>query len=284
MLEIRDVLLKGKNIFSPYRVERLPDIYSPYLKRVVVVDVFIPPSYYSSRKRYPILVLNDGQDSDAVRIRSTLSRLSRANEIRDIVVLGIHAGDRMHEYGIAAQADYRKRGSKAALYTNFLIEELLPLITGSFRIDPLHTDNAIAGYSLGGLSAFDIAWNHSDIFKRIGAFSGSFWWRSKSYSGGYHDDRDRIAHAQVADGTYKQALKFWFEAGTLDERADRNNNGIIDSIDDTLDLIVELTKKGYRPFKDIEYVEIKGGHHNQKTWAKAMPQFLKWAFGTDAGN
>lgn len=275
------MLLKGKNIFSPYRVERLPDIYSPLLKRQVVVDVFIPPSYYSSRRRYPILVLNDGQDSDAVRLRSTLTRLTRANEIRDIIVLGIHAGDRMQEYGIAAQADYRKRGSKAALYTTFLIEELLPLIAGSFKVDPLHTDNAIAGYSLGGLSAFDIGWNHPDIFKKIGAFSGSFWWRSKSYSGGYLDDRDRIAHAQVAEGEFKPDLKFWFEAGTLDERADRNNNGIIDSIDDTIDLIVELTNKGYRPFKDIDYVEIKGGHHNQKTWAKAMPQFLKWAFGTE---
>ena len=35
-------------------------------------------------------------------------------------------------------------------------------------------------------------------------------------------------------------LKFFFECGALDETKDRNNNGIIDSIDDTLDLIDEL--------------------------------------------
>lgn len=276
------MLLRGKNIFSPYRVEHLPDIYSPLLKRGVVADVFIPPSYYSSRRKYPILVLNDGQDSDAVRIKSTLTRLTRANEIREIVLVAIHAGDRMQEYGVAGQPDYRKRGSKADLYTGFIVEELLPLIKASYRVDIFHDDNAIAGYSLGGLSAFDIGWNHPEIFKKIGVFSGSFWWRSKSYSGGYLDDRDRIAHARVMDDVFKPGLKFWFEAGTLDERADRNNNGIIDSIDDTIDMIVELTKKGYRPFKDIEYVEIKGGHHNQKTWAKAMPQFLKWAYGINA--
>lgn len=275
------MLLRGRNIFSPYRVERLQDIYSPLLKRPVVVDVFIPPSYYASRKKYPILVLNDGQDSDAVRLKSTLTRLTRSNEIREVLVIAIHAGDRMHEYGVAAQADYRKRGSKAEVYAFFVVDELLPLIEASYRIDIFHSDNAIAGYSLGGLSAFDIGWNYPQIFKKIGVFSGSFWWRSKSYSGGYMDDRDRIAHAQVQDDDFKPGLKFWFEAGTLDERADRNNNGVIDAIDDTIDLIVELTKKGYRPFKDIEYVEIKGGHHNQKTWAKAMPQFLKWAFGTE---
>ena len=73
-------------------------------------------------------------------------------------------------------------------------------------------------------------------------------------------------------------MKFWFQTGSQDEWGDRNENGIIDSIDDTLDLIAELTKKGYRPFRDIENLEIKDGKHNQETWARAMPYFLKWAF------
>ena len=60
---------------------------------------------------------------------------------------------------------------------------------------------------------------------------------------------------------------------------DRNKNGVIDSIEDTLDLIAELTKKGYRPFQDIQYYEMKDGKHNLETWAEAMPVFLQWAFG-----
>jgi len=39
-----------------------------------------------------------------------------------------------------------------------------------------------------------------------------------------------------------------------------------------------LTKKGYRPFYDIEYCEVQDGRHNQQTWAKAFPEFLKWGF------
>jgi len=53
---------------------------------------------------------------------------------------------------------------------------------------------------------------------------------------------------------------------------------VIDSIDDTLDLIVELTKKGYRPFHDIHYLELPEGSHDLPTWKQAMPEFLKWAF------
>jgi enterochelin esterase-like enzyme len=86
-------------------------------------------------------------------------------------------------------------------------------------------------------------------------------------------------HSVIRGGRYKKGLRFWFQTGTLDEKADRNKNGVIDSIDDTLDLIVELAKKGYRPFHDIQYLEIEGGEHNLKTWKEAMPDFLKWAFG-----
>jgi hypothetical protein len=86
-------------------------------------------------------------------------------------------------------------------------------------------------------------------------------------------------HQQIRRGKLKPGMKFWFQTGTQDEWSDRNKNGIIDSIDDTLDLIVELTKIGYRPFHDIQYLEIKDGKHNPETWAEAMPHFLTWAFG-----
>ena len=65
---------------------------------------------------------------------------------------------------------------------------------------------------------------------------------------------------------------------TLDETADRNNNGIIDSIDDTLALIEELKKKGYEE-KDIFYLELKDGKHDVTTWGRAFPEFLKWGWG-----
>ena len=73
-------------------------------------------------------------------------------------------------------------------------------------------------------------------------------------------------------------MKFWFMAGTDEETADRNNNGIIDTIDDTLDLIAELTKLGYKPYYDTNYMELKGGKHDVASWGVAMPEFLKWAF------
>jgi enterochelin esterase family protein len=94
-----------------------------------------------------------------------------------------------------------------------------------------------------------------------------------------YTDAARIAHALVRETSTRPGLKFWLQTGTKDETADRNKNGIIDSIDDTIDLIKELETKGYKRPEDIRYVEVVGGSHNTETWAKAMPKFLVWAFG-----
>ncbi|MGI8600462.1 MAG: alpha/beta hydrolase, partial [Chitinophagaceae bacterium] len=58
-----------------------------------------------------------------------------------------------------------------------------------------------------------------------------------------------------------------------------NNNGIIDSIDDTLGLIEELEKLGYNTEKDIKYINFEDGKHDVETWSRAMPLFLLWGWG-----
>ena len=173
--------------------------------------------------------------------------------------------------------DFKKRGAKAAAYNRFLLEELLPLIHESYFIDAFQS-KSIAGFSLGGLTAIDTVWNHPEFFVKAGVFSGSLWWRSKDFNAGYDEDKDRIMHRQVRNGRFTAALQFYFTTGSLDETADRNNNGIIDSIDDTLALIDELKSKGYTD-ADIQYINFEDGRHDVTTWGRAMPDFLLWGWG-----
>jgi enterochelin esterase-like enzyme len=262
-----------------YHSEKLTNIYTKILQRNVEVEILTPPNL-DKTKTYPLLLLNDGQDSEGVKVKATLERLVSEGVIPEIIVVGVTAGDRMQEYGVGFRHDYHGRGKLAKAYTDYIIKELIPYIVYRYPISANLTERAMAGYSLGGLSAIDIVWNHPTQFGKVGVFSGSFWWRKRdSGSFFYSDFRDRLMHLQVRRGKFKPGLKFWFQTGTRDEDSDRNKNGVIDSIDDTMDLISELTHKGYRPFHDIQYLEIKDGHHNLETWAEAMPHFLIWAFG-----
>lgn len=267
-------------------VRRDDSLFSVPLKRSVRLDIVLPPGYEPTHAPYPTLFLNDGQDLTSLRMKAVLDSLYEQRIIRPFVVVAIHAGDRIQEYGTATQADYMKRGAKANLYTDFVLTELLPYIQKHYRVSDNPAQRVFAGFSLGGLSAFDIVFHHPDRFSRAGVFSGSFWWRSKKFDGNYSDDTDRIMHQLVRTDSYKKNLTFWFEAGTDDETSDRNNNGIIDAIEDTTDLIDELVQKGYRREgsgqpSDIRYVEIPGGKHNQDTWSRIMPDFLTWAFGKE---
>lgn len=256
-------------------------IQSAYLERDVTVDFYLPTNV-ADPASMSLLLVNDGQDLRTMKFEEILEQLYEANELEPILCVAMHCGtDRKNEYGTANILDFKGRGAKAADHTKFVFEELLPFVRNTFLV-PSFKDKSYAGFSLGGLSALDIVWNHPQEFLKAGVFSGSLWWRDKSQDDpDFNEDTDRIMHRQVRDGNYAPWLKFFFEVGTLDETADRNNNGIIDSIDDTLALITELTDKGYHREKDIKFIQLEDGKHDVPTWARAFPDFLKWGWGRE---
>jgi enterochelin esterase-like enzyme len=286
MIEIIYMLNKEKQEVADDRKESyiksviIDDFYSAALKRRVRMEVLLPPWYEETNSHsFDVLYINDGQLLKDLKIRESLMDCYQRNIIPPIIVVGIHAQNRMQEYGIASTPDYKNRGGKANKYSRFVTNELMPLINKNFRTNVGNQHTAIAGFSLGGLSALDIAWGNSTHFGTVGIFSGSLWWRSKGYNEDYDDNKDRIAHKMIRSSRKRDQLRFWFQCGTDDEIADRNRNGYIDSIDDTLDLISELNKHGYVQNRDYIYLEVAGGKHHEKTWGDVMPIFLEFAFG-----
>ena len=259
-------------------------IASAFLERKVEIDFFFP-AVISEPDETNLLLINDGQNMDELGLQKILEDLYRTDQIKLIVCVAVHAGpERKMEYGTATQADYLGRGAKAGLYTSFVMYELLPFISKRFQ-NLYFAEKAFAGFSLGGLMALDIVWNHPNEFKKAGVFSGSLWWRSVDHSlDDYKDELHRIMHRQIKEGKYHPGLKFFLTTGSFDETYDRNNNGIIDSIDDTLALINDLKKLGYEDKKDIVYINYEDGRHDIATWARAMPEFLKWGWSKKFGD
>lgn len=265
---------------TQYRVESF-QFDSAFLDRVVKLDAYLPIMHHPANGM-SLLIVNDGQDLPKMPFAPMIDGLLKNNQINPMLVVGIHCNeDRKLEYGTADLLDFMNRGARARYHRKFVIKELLPLIRQRFHPFDF-SDISFAGFSLGGLSALDIAWKHPEIFSKVGVFSGSLWWRLRDLDDGYEEATDRIMHKLVREGTYAPHLRFFFETGTLDEKMDRNHNGIIDSIDDTLDLINELELKGYNKESDIHYLELADGKHDVATWARAFPHFLKWGWGKKA--
>ena len=270
--------MQGTNV-SGILVEN-SSINSSFLEREVKVDFYLPRNV-ADPASMSLLLINDGQDMEKMGFESLLGQLyTDEDSIKPILCVAIHCGaERKMEYGVAGIPDYKGRGARADLYTSFIFQELLPFIRKQYAV-PSFKEKAFAGFSLGGLMALDIVWNHPDEFSKVGVFSGSLWWRNiDQLEEEYDDDQHRIMHQLVRKGDYAPWLKFFFQCGNMDETKDRNNNGIIDSIEDTLDLIRELEEKGYAKGRDIQYLEMKDGHHDVFTWGKAMPEFLRWGWG-----
>jgi len=263
---------------STYSIIDELEIFSDYLDRRIRIDVYLP-RHIENRKTLQLLLVNDGQDLPKMPFSGILDKLYGDDQISPLVVAAMHCSDeRLLEYGTADVLDFAKRGSRARYHRKFVTHELIPGLKKRYNLD--HVDKmGYAGFSLGGLSALDIAWKHPEIFDRVGVFSGSLWWRLRDLHDGYVESTDRIMHKLIREGIHAKGMRFFFMTGTMDETADRNNNGIIDSIDDTLDLIAELENHGYtNNGQDIEYLELQDGRHDVPTWGRAFPDFLRWAY------
>ncbi|WP_310395744.1 alpha/beta hydrolase-fold protein [Hymenobacter sp.] len=254
---------------------------SRFLARDVELSILLPPTDTAAPGPYPVLYLNDGQDLARLSLAATLNGLYASRAVRPFLLVAIHANEqRVQEYGTAAHADFNGRGSRAGAYGDFVRQELLPFAQANYQASADPADAVVAGFSLGGLSAFDLVWHHPEAFARAGVFSGSFWWRRRAVGAGY-TPADRIMHGLVRAGRPHPSHRFWLQTGTLDERHDRTGTGVIDSLEDCLDLIEELIGRGLDAHRAIRYVQVEGGHHHPDTWGRVMPDFLVWAFGRE---
>jgi len=282
---------------------------SAFAPEQVHVRVLLPPGYDKGARRYPVLYINDGQDMAAVGLRETLAALHGDGTIRPVVVVAIDMlHDRMGTYGLSDRAAGRSMpgdsrfgpvGTRAHEYSEWVAKTLVPYIDAHYRTRAKPAERAILGWSLGGLNAFNLGWQYPEVFGRVGAFSPSFW-LAADRSGPAAIQRTRLAQQMVDAATPRKGERFFFAVGNAEETDDRDGDGVIDAVDDTRDLVQGwhdadgttrkgLAQQGYSfdtdwattPHRtDVAYVLLPDGQHNQASWARMLPLFLHWAYGT----
>jgi enterochelin esterase-like enzyme len=153
------------------------------------IFVYTPPGYdQTPSARYPVLYLQHGAGED----ETGWIRQGRANFILDNLIVSGKAKPMIivMAYGYAKPAgtptpnlSKMQPGSRAAFFAAMrvltagfeddLTKVVVPLVDSTFRTIPDRDHRAIAGLSMGGMQAFQVALNHLDMFSYLGGFSGA---------------------------------------------------------------------------------------------------------------
>ena len=254
-------------------IRRHPRFRSKILGNQRDVFVYLPPSYRRfSRRRYPVLYLQDGQNIfDAAtayigvewQVDETAQRLIRKKLIGPLIIIAVgNTGEnRIHEYAPSPGAIFesaleekRSRG-QAREYGRFLIEELKPYIDKKYRTKREAEFTGLGGSSMGGLVTMALGLWSPNVFTRLIVMSPAVWW----------DNESIVRMVEELDG--KLPLKIWLDTGTNETGWER-----------TRTLRDALVEKGWKLFDDLQYTEIEGGGHSEGAWAARVEPALRFLF------
>ncbi|MDX1613631.1 MAG: alpha/beta hydrolase-fold protein [Candidatus Promineifilaceae bacterium] len=257
----------------------LPGLHGPQLDNGRDILLYLPPSYELGTRRYPVLYFQDGQNLfDAAtsfagewQVDETMEALSR-NGVEAIVVGIPNAGTaRLDEYSPFPHP--RLGGGQGEHYLQFLIETVKRRVDSDFRTcpDPAHT--GILGSSMGGLISLYAFFKHSDVFGLVGALSPSLWFGQRAIYGAVRQAAFNPGRIYLDVGTR--------EHGSGKTQLLKHSRRYYASVRRMHRL---LAKKGYRPRRDLLYVEEKWARHEEQAWARRLPRAIRFLLDAADGS
>jgi enterochelin esterase family protein len=143
------------------------------------MHVYTPPGYDGSDERYPVLyLLHGGGDEDSGwstigRAGYILDNLLAAGEARPMLIVMPNGSlPRPQRQDGDAGGDFRARMAELQnRFTSELLEDIVPLVEKSYRVQAAPAARAIAGLSMGGGQTLRVLTAHPDKFAYVGIWS-----------------------------------------------------------------------------------------------------------------
>lgn len=240
------------------------------------VLVYLPPGYESdSRRRYPVLYLQDGQnvfDGDTAFVRGqewqvddSAESMIRSGRLKPLIVVAIsNAGEKRIDEYAPTRDPKTGRGGRAYLYGRMLLTEVKPFIDSTYRTLPGRPHTGLGGSSLGGLLSLYLGLKHSDVFGKLAVMSPSVWW----------DNRTILKMVDAFDGRYRPSI--WLDIGTNEgSRPDQ-------SVRDVRTLRDACVARGWKMGRSLKYYEAIGADHSERSWSERVPLMLSFLFPAKA--
>jgi S-formylglutathione hydrolase FrmB len=145
---------------------------SHILKHTVHYCVYLPATYDTTSKqpaqRYPVLYFLHGLgDNEQTLFKSgawtLIDDLRQQHKLGEFLIAAPEGGRTFY----VNSADGRVR------YSDFFLQEFIPLIESRYRIEKQRTSRAVSGISMGGYGALRFAFSHPEIFSAVSAQSAA---------------------------------------------------------------------------------------------------------------
>lgn len=232
----------------------------PQLNAKRNIWIYLPPSYAKSKKKYPVLYMNDGQNVfDQASsgfgewgVDEILDSLI-AKGTKEYIVVAIANGgsERLKEYN-PYDSQYGKGKGKA--YVAFLAETLKPYIDQHYRTLSGSKHTAIAGSSMGGLISMYAMVAYPHVFGKAGIFSPAFW-LGKAIETDIKNAGPSLSKHQV-----------YLVAGGLEGKMMTRD----------MESVYQLLLAESKDAKYIKLVEKADGKHSEWFWRREFPAFYEF--------
>lgn len=231
--------------------------FIPQLNRYRRIEIYLPANYKASKKKYPVIYVQDGQNVFDERtsfagewgIDEAIDTLG--NIFGESIVVAIaNGGDkRINEYSPFDMDKYGK--GEGDLYLDFLVKNLRPFINKNYRTKKCRRYTLIAGSSMGALISFYALAKYPRTFGGAGVFSPSFWIAPQIKN-------------LVAEKGKKIKGKIYLYAGKQESE---------EMVPETLTMLNLLQKHTKAKITTVIRSE---GKHNEASWRQEFPFFYKW--------
>ena len=249
--------------FEPI-IEVIEEAYEiPHLNATRKISALLPHDYYLTKKRYPVLYLQDGQNLFNPEapygdwaIDKSMTKLAQEG-LKDIIIIAIDHGENER---IAEYLPYfhpRFGQGKGNFYIKFMIEKLIPYINNHYRTLTDFDNTGIGGSSMGGLISLYAGLANPGVFGKMMIFSPSLWISNKIFQ-------------QTKSFEPLQKSKLYLYAGGLESEEHLPNAKKIETI------IRENMIKGYSI--DFLFSVNHFGNHSEEHWREEFPKAIKWLF------
>lgn len=169
--------------------------YSKHLKIKKSFYVYFPKAYHNLKKRFPVIYLLRGHESewvnkkqDATRngknIKNVMDELIQSKIIPPalLVMPGLSSNDNSIP-GLAVNffdvsLAQNKPGIGTGQFEDYFVNDLIPYIDNRFRTKADKQFRSIDGFSVGGYVSVMLGLKHPELFSSIGSYDGTHQWKN----------------------------------------------------------------------------------------------------------